>query len=318
MAERTDDIRWMEASLTVDGELAEAIADVMSRFVTNGVVVESGVRYNDAEDEGTPTGPVRVYGYLPVDADLEANRQRLEEALWHLAQIQPLPAVTYKTIADQDWMTAWKEHYHPIPIGSRLIILPAWLEQIPEPFASQQPPRVVVRIDPSMAFGTGAHPTTQLCLELVEKYTHPGDRVIDIGCGSGILSIAAVKMGAAKVLAVDIDSLAVRSTGENAEGNDIAADDARLERGLGSVQEVLAGRFSMTHARLVLANILAPVIIRLFDAGLADLVEPGGNLALSGILDTQAQGVLDAAQKFGLRFIEQRQQLDWVALVLSK
>lgn len=319
MADNANDVRWLEASLTVDGELAEAVADVMARCVVNGVVVESGVRYNDAEDEGTPTGPVRVYGYMPVDANLEATRQRLEESLWHLGQIQTIPPVVYKMIADQDWMTAWKEHYHPIPIGKRLLVLPAWLEQIPEPFASEQPVRVPVRIDPSMAFGTGTHPTTQLCLELVEAYTHVGDTVIDVGCGSGILSIAALKMGAAYGMAVDIDPMSVRSTGENAAANGIpvGVPGSPLEIGQGSVQELLAGKFTLSQAPLVLANILAPVIIRLFDAGLAQLVLPHGNLVLSGILDTQAEEVVAVAQAHGMRFVERRQIADWVALAFE-
>jgi len=298
--------RWLEVSLSVDGELAEAAADVFGRFVSNGVVVESGVTFTDDEDIGTPSGPVRVYGYLPIDDALEGKRQALEEALWHLGQIQALPPLSYKTILDEDWMAAWKVHYHPIPIGQRLLVLPAWLE-------SQYPERVAVRIDPSMAFGTGTHPTTQLCLELVEAYVTPGEDVIDVGCGSGILSIAALKLGAGHALGVDIDSQAARSTRENAAANDVLE---RLETGVGSVAEIRAGSYSIRQARLVLANILAPVIVRLFDAGLGELVAPGGRLVLSGILDRQAEEVLQAAKAHGFGRVEQRQMLDWVAMVL--
>ena len=117
---------WLEISLTVNGELAEAVAEVLDRYASNGVVYESGVVYNDAEDEGTPTGPVRVYAYLPVDEYLEDKRQRISQALWHLGRIQPLPEAAYRTIEDEDWMAAWKTHYHPIPIGTRLLVLPAW------------------------------------------------------------------------------------------------------------------------------------------------------------------------------------------------
>ena len=302
-----DDARWLEVSLTVDGEMAEAVSDILGRFVSNGVVVESDVKYYNDEDEGTPTGPVRVFGYLPVDERLEENRQHLEESLWHLSQIQPLPPASYTTIADEDWMAAWKVHYHPIPIGKKLLVLPAWLE-------NTYPERIAVKIDPSMAFGTGTHPTTQLCLEALESYAHPGDRVIDVGCGSGILSIAALKLGAAHALAVDIDSQAVRSTRENAAANDTAAD---LETGQGSVGEVLAGQFTLRQAQLVLANILAPIIIRLFDAGLARLVAPNGTLILSGILEPQAGDVLAAAQRQGLAEIERRQINDWVVMVMQ-
>ncbi len=300
--------RWLEVSLTVNGELAEAVAEVLDRYASNGVVYESGVVYNDAEDEGTPVGPVRVFAYLPVDEYLEDKRQRLSEALWYLGRIQPLPEPAYRTIEDEDWMAAWKVHYHPIPIGRRLLILPAWIEQA-------DPSRVAVRIDPSMAFGTGTHPTTQLCMEVVEAYTRPGQTVIDVGCGSGILSIAALKLGAQKALAVDIDSASVRSTRENAAANGV---EKSLEVGLGSVSEMREGQFGLAQAGLVLANILAPVIIRLFEAGLADLVALGGVIALSGILDAQGPSVRAAAEAQGLHFVEQRQSGDWIVLVYKK
>jgi ribosomal protein L11 methyltransferase len=253
---------WVEISLSVDAELGEAVAEVLSRFVVNGVVVERDVTYNDAEDVGTPYGPVRVYGYISTRDQLEEKRQRIEEALWHLGQIQPLPEPTYRTLPDEDWMTAWKKHYHPIPIGNRLMVLPAWVEQ-------GDPDRIPVHIDPSMAFGTGTHPSTQLCLELLETYVKPEEPAIDVGCGSGILSIAAVKLGASHVLAVDIDREAMRATEENAVRNGV---DDHIEIKMGSVAEVENLQFSIRQAPLVVANILANVIIGLFEDGLAHLV----------------------------------------------
>jgi ribosomal protein L11 methyltransferase len=299
--------RWLEVSLMVDPELAEAVSELLSRFVSNGVVIESGVTYNDAEDEGTPFGPVKVYGYLGIDERIEETRQRLEEGLWHMGRIQALPAAAFRVIDDEDWMVAWKQHYRPIPIGRRLLILPAWL---PEPPGR----RIAVKIDPSMAFGTGTHPTTQLCMELLEETVAPGQPVIDVGCGSGILSIGALKLGASRALAVDVDSAAIRSTRENAQANGVLH---RTETGLGSVAEVLQGQFSLRQAPLVLANILAPVIVRLFEAGLARLLAPGGRLVLSGILDTQAGDVLRAGEEKGLRRIDLRQRGDWVAIVMA-
>lgn len=300
--------RWLEISMTIDPELAEAVSELLNRFVSNGVVVESGVTYNDAEDEGTPFGPARVYGYLAVDEHIEETRRRIEEGLWHLGQIRALPEPIYTPIQDEDWMASWKQHYHPIQTGKRLLILPAWIE---DPANG----RIAVKIDPSMAFGTGTHPTTQLCMELLEDTVRPGKPAIDVGCGSGILSIGAVKLGASHVLAVDIDNAAIRSTKENAEANGVLQF---IETGLGSVQEIRSSQFSINKAPLVLANILAPVIIRLFAGGLADLLEPGGKMVLSGILAEQADGVVEAANARGLHRLDMRQIGDWVAIVLER
>lgn len=300
--------RWLEVSLTISGELAEAVSEVLERYVSNGVVIESDVKFYNDEDEGTPSGPVRVYGYLFMDETLEEKRSRLEEALWHLGQIQALPKPQFRTIDDENWMAAWKNHYRPIKVGRRLLILPAWIEQ-------EDQKRIAIRIDPSMAFGTGTHPSTQLCLALLEKHTLPDSPVIDIGCGSGILSIGALKLGASQALAVDIDPAAVKSTLSNATINDVKE---QVEAGTGSVGEVLAGNYSFRTAPLVLANILAPVIVRLLDGGLAELVEPGGVLILAGILAEQAQDVRSKAEEKGLKFLEQRQIDDWVALAMNK
>jgi ribosomal protein L11 methyltransferase len=300
--------KWLQVSLTVDGELAEAVSEVLDRFTSGGVVVESDVKYMDITDEGTPFGPVRVFGYLIIDHNIETNRRKLEEALWHLHTIRELPQAEYKEIADENWMAAWKDHYHPIPIGKKLLVLPAWIEQ-------KDMSRVAVKIDPSMAFGTGTHPSTQLCLELVEDYTRIGEPVIDIGCGSGILSIAAIKMGANRALAVDIDPASVKATLENGAANEVADS---IESGQGSVAEILDGKFTLRNAPVVLANILAPILIRLFGAGMANLVAPGGVIILAGILDVQGDSVRQAGESKGLTFVEQRQSSDWVALVMRK
>jgi len=315
-------MNWLEVSLTVNGELAEAVADVMARFAFSGVMMEQGVKYTDEEDAGTPTGPITVRAYLEMNDQIEETRQKLEESLYYLGMIQPLPAASYKEIADQNWMEAWKQHYKPILIGTRLVILPAWMD-------SPDPHRIAIKIDPGMAFGTGTHPTTQLCLELMEKYFD--DRqwtidhqspivygplsVIDIGCGSGILSIAAIKLGASSALGVDIDSGSIDNARENAHTNSIGAE---LILSVGSVKEILDDQFPFRKAPFVVANILAPVIIRLFDAGLAELIEDHGTILLSGILQEQAQNVVEAAQAKGLRMNEQKQMGDWIALAMSR
>ena len=308
-------MNWLEVSLTVDGELAESVADVFARFAPNGVMTEQGVKYNDAEDAGTPTGPITVRAYLEVNDQLEDTRQKLEEAIFYLGMIKPLPTLVYKQIADQNWMEAWKQYYKPILIGQRLLILPAWME-------SPEPNRIAIKIDPGMAFGTGTHPTTQLCLELMERVIDlpgfknlGGLKMIDVGCGSGILSIAAIKLGATQVLGVDIDEESVRNSRENADTNEVGDE---LILGEGSVQEILDGKFEFMKAPLVVANILAPVIIRLFDAGMADLIEENGSIILSGILQEQEQNVIEAGQARGLRMNEHRQMGDWVAFTMSK
>ncbi len=302
------DPKWFEVSYQVNGELAEAISDVLGRFVEGGVAVERGVEFVNDEDEGTPFGPVRIFGYIPADQNYEDKRQKLEQAIWYLSRIQSIPDPVYTPIEDQDWMNSWKQHYRPIEIGKKLLILPAWIEMDPAP-------RIALRIDPSMAFGTGTHPTTQLCLEMIEEYSKPAINVIDIGCGSGILSIATIKLGAEKALAVDIDPLSVKATNENSDLNGVTE---RIIAAQGSVREVLAGSFAFKSATMVLANILAPIIIRLFDDGLADLVEPGGTIILSGILEEQADGVIEKGKSKGLTYIKRLQIADWVSLSFSR
>src|SRR3990172_1489749 len=303
-----DQLNWLEVSLNVNGELAEAVADVLARFAPNGVVVENGVYFKDASDPVTSLPDVSVRPSLTVDDQLEDTRQRLEEALWYLSSIQPLPEAVYRSIPDQDWMQAWKKNYRPIPVGEKLIIVPAWMESTDET-------RIPIRIDPGMAFGTGTHPTTQLCLEMLEKYVQPGENIIDLGCGSGILSIGALKLGAGQVLAMDIDQLAVDATNENARANGIQHG---LITGKGSVSELLAGNFVIQQAPLVLANILAHILVALFKDGMGKLVSDNGCLVLSGILQEQEDSVLEAAHDHSFSLLEKKQTGDWVALVIRK
>jgi ribosomal protein L11 methyltransferase len=301
---------WLEVSLTVDGEMAEAVAEVLRRYLPNGVAIEStAVTAGPADETGHAIGPLRVCGYIPADKDLEETRQKIEQGLWYLGRISPLPAAKFNPIREVNWMESWKEHYHPIPIGKKLLILPAWI-------APTDPARVPIRIEVGMAFGTGTHPTTQMCLHLVEDFFSlnqgiPGLKTIDIGCGSSILSIAALKLGAEKALGVDIDPEAIRASRENASLNKIV-DGLELE--VGSVAEVIAGKFSFQTADLVLANILAPVLVDLFNQGLGDLVKGDGWLVLSGILAGQSLMVELAMVDHGFRLINKLQIGDWVAL----
>ena len=304
---------WLEISLTVDGELTEAVAEVLSRYAPDGVVVESTGIQPETTGEGRVVGPLRVYAYLPVDAALDGKRQRLEEALWHLGQIRPLPQPQYRPVQETDWAESWKRHFQPLAIGRRLLILPPWAE-------TSNPGHLVVRIEPGMAFGTGAHPSTQLCLEIIEAAidarpkTSQGDRLslIDLGCGSGVLAVAALKLGAQRALGVDTDPQALEVSRNNALANGVAD---HLELGHGSLAEILAGRFSIRRAELVVVNILAPVLVRLLEQGLEQLLLPDGRLVLAGILEEQAGQVERTAVRQGLRLVEHHQSGDWVALV---
>jgi len=301
--------------------MAEAVSEVLARFIPNGVAIEStAVSANADDSEGHAVGPLRVYGFLRIDqADDEENspglsqqheetREKIEEALWYLGRIRPLPPLQFRIVQENDWAEAWKQHYHPILIGKKLVIVPAWL-------TNPTPERVEIRMDPGMAFGTGTHPTTQLCLEYIEEYVKLGDQVIDIGCGSGILSVAALKLGAGSALGVDIDPDSVRVSHENATLNNVRE---RFEIGPGSVSEIRIGLYTLQSAQLVLANILAPVLIKLLDEGLGDIVMPGGSLVLSGIIAEQAPGVEEALARNGMELTSRKHFQDWVALLAMR
>ena len=310
---------WIEASLVVDGEMAEAVSEVLARFVSGGVVIESTQITDDVEGEGTVVGPLRVCGYLPVDDLLEEKRQKILVALWHLSQIRPLPELEFKPVVELDWSELWKQHFHPVPIGKRLLIIPTWMD-----FAAGE--RTVVKIDPGMAFGTGTHPTTQLCLGILEDLLDPlligapaegksQQTMIDLGCGSGILGIAAVKLGVSHAMGVDLDPDAVEVARQNSVVNNVGN---RLDFFVGSLAEIKAGEFPIKRAPLVVANILAPVIVRLLAAGLNDIVATHGKLILSGILEEQAVDVEAAVQASGMHLKGKRQDGDWLALLVEQ
>jgi ribosomal protein L11 methyltransferase len=302
---------WLEVSLTVSGELAEAVSDVLARFAPGGVAAEVTSDALQAANESLPAtaGPLTVRAYLPQDDQLEDKRTRLAEALWHLGQLAAqsglsVPEPEFRAVAESDWAEQWKQHYRPLRLGRRLWVSPAWVTP------QVGPGEVLVQLDPGMAFGTGTHPTTQLCLAALEDYLQLGGAVLDLGTGSGILAIAAAKLGAASVLALDIDPEAVRVAGENVAANGVG-EVVRVEHGS------LAAALDIGHWPLVIANILSSVIIKLFDEGLARAVAPGGRLVLSGILAEQAEEVKQAAQRSGLRVTEQRQSGEWVALLAT-
>jgi ribosomal protein L11 methyltransferase len=295
---------WLRISLEVDSELAEAVSEVLARYIPGGVVIESTAVYANAEDEGHAIGPLRVMGYILNDAVLEETRAQIEQGLRYLALIQPVPEPVYAKIEEQNWMEAWKQHYKPLAIGKQILIVPAW--QKPGDSA-----RIAIRIEPGMAFGTGVHPTTQLCLQLLEDFARPNADVIDVGCGSAILAIAAVKLGASVAVGVDIDDQALDNARLNAELN-----GADVQIGQGSVAEVLAGNYKLKQADIVFANILAPVLIRLLDAGMGQLIATGGVLIMSGVLEEQETNLRAALEKHHLKIVKTNKIADWLGFAV--
>lgn len=299
---------WIEVSLHVDGEAAEAVAELLQRYGHQGISVEVADVEPEKWDDGDPipTDKLIVRAYFPSDHRADAVKSQLEIALGHMSLMYPMPKPQYKTIHEDDWAEAWKTHYHPIRIGQRLLIRPRWLD------IATTPDDIEIALDPGMAFGTGTHPTTQLCLEGIEEYLQPGSVVLDLGCGSGILAIAAAKLGASSVLALDIEALAVRITEENARYNGV---DHKIIVQEGSLESVVtsARRFDM-----IVVNILAKIIIAMCEQHLGDIVRPGGIALFSGIIAEQADEVEDALRRAGLIPSKRRQQGDWVLIIAKR
>jgi ribosomal protein L11 methyltransferase len=300
-------LNWLEISITVNGELVEAIAELFARFATDGVAIESMKSESDDSNDH-PVGMVTVRAYVLADEQMELIRRQLEEGLWHLSQIQQFPAPTFRQLQEEDWAQAWKSHYYPVPIGQRLIILPAWSPV-------QDGKRSPVILNPGMAFGTGTHPTTRLCLMAIEDYLKSGQRMIDLGCGSGILSIAAARLGASHVQAWDNDPKAVEVARENVRINSLSRV---IDVNLGSLPELLASVDENDHkVDLLVVNILPSVLERLIAAGMVRAVKGGGILILSGILAQQTAPLSTICVSHGLLHVETRSEEDWRALIFK-
>lgn len=289
-------MEWLEVSVTVESEAAEAVAEVLSCYACRGVAIEAG-------PDGWNAGPVVVRAYLPADSQLQAKKRRVEEALWHLRQIWPIPAPTFRSVAEEDWAQAWKVRLSVLYIGQHIIVRPSWLEYTPKPGD------VVIQLDPGMAFGTGLHPTTQMCLVALEQLTCSGAEVLDLGTGSGILAIAAAKLGARRVLAADNDPVAVKTAQGNVVANGVQGIVSVVH---GSLYEVFG------DYNLVVVNILARVIVEMMQGGLAERVSPGGRLIAAGIILDQEAEVVAAFERGGFALVERQQRGDWKCLVARR
>ena len=316
----------LEISVECDSEAAEAVSELFNRYnggdydadseageaSGGGAVIES-TGYDDWAQPIDGEFRLWVKTYVKPGARGEEIRRQIEEGLWRLSLLYPIPEPQMRVLREEDWAHAWKKFYKPLRVGNRVVLKPSWEEFTP------LPDDIIIELDPGMAFGTGLHPTTRLCLVCLEELVHPGDTVLDLGCGSGVLAIAAAKLGATQILAADIDPIAVDVTQENAARNGlVTGPGTTFEVQLGSVPAGMAGRFP-----LIVANILAEVLAKLFDGEygnvpLAEPLAPGGHIILSGIIDYRADIVVDAIQRHGLHLIDRKQEGDWVALVARK
>jgi len=325
---------WLELSVDVEPEAVESVSELLAQYGYNGgVVVDQPIITGaDGPEYSFDTSrPVTVRTYLPLDERAEETRQRIEQALWHFGQMRAVGSLSVRPLEEEDWANAWKQHYTIQRLGARTVIVPSWLEYEP------QPGDIVLRLDPGMAFGTGLHPTTQLCIEFIEQYVTAGMPVLDLGCGSGILAIAAARLGAT-VLALDTDAIAVTATRENVERNDVAGQVIVAEGSLGrgaaldhwlyptiddrrpttddsnNQWSVVSGKRSFS---VIVANIIARVLSALA-ADMAGALTVGGTLIASGIIADREHEVVAAFAEAGLAPLERRQAGDWVALVYHK
>jgi ribosomal protein L11 methyltransferase len=302
--------RWLELAVEADLEAAEAVSEILSRFASGGTSVEPGF---DLVDEGLgarvdASRPATIRAYVPARDRAEADHATAAamEALGHLQAfgLRPIGELRTRIVDEADWAESWKEHFHVLRVGERLVIKPSWRKH------HRAEGDVVIDLDPGMAFGTGLHPTTRLCLELLDAHARTAalGRTLDVGCGSGILAIAAVKLGATRVLGVDIDPIAIDATLANARHNRVGK---RIRAREGSIPTE-DGPFDT-----VLANLIAGVLVQ-HAASLHDELVQGGTLLASGIFVDREAEVRRAFEGAGLRLGARRSEGDWVALEATR
>jgi ribosomal protein L11 methyltransferase len=307
----TKNMRWLELTVKSHPDAVESVSELLSRYSPDGVVIEEPIELtDDGQAYHILSGqPVLVHAYVPIDGTEKEICQQVSEGLWHFSAIGShfVGELQTRQVNEEDWANAWKEYYHVTLIGHRLVIRPSWREYIPKPH------EVVLTLDPGMAFGTGLHPTTRMCLEQLERRVQPGQHVLDVGTGSGILAVAAAKLGATSVYAIDNSSVAAESAAGNAALNDLSE---RIKVALGTLNEAeargMAGRYD-----LILANIIAHVIGGMAPQ-LAMALAPHGLLIVSGIIEARLQDAEGPLLAVGLELVEKMMIQDWVTLILRK
>lgn len=301
-------MRWLELTVEVDAEAVEAVSEIFGRL-GRGAAVRPTRLIRDAVDELSvredPTAPYEVTYHLPEDAAAPSAVEATERALWHLQAfgLRPIGELRVRSVDDTDWTEAWKAGYEPQRIG-RVVIVPSWLE---EPIG---PDEVALRLDPGMAFGTGLHPTTRGCLRLLQRTEPMPVRVLDVGSGSGILALAALRLGADHADCLDTDPVAVETTLANAAANGVGD---RVTARVGSLPPAPGG----DAYPLVLANLVAAVLVELA-MPLAAHTAPGGSLIAGGIIEEHANEVCDALQAAGFVIGEHLDDGEWVALRMGR
>ncbi len=296
---------WVELSIDTPPEYVEPLSEIFHRYGEGGVAVEQPGGFNPDEQE-TPPIPdrVTVKAYLPVDPTTDHRLAQIDVGVRLVAHLAPVSELRQRRVTEDEWQHGWKDFFHVLRVGSRIVVCPTWREH------NAGPGDIIIHLDPGMAFGTGHHPTTRMCLELMERCLTPGDCVLDLGCGSGILSIAAAKLGADRVTGIEIDAIAAKAGRANIELNNL--DDA-VHLVHGTLPSPVASPQSFD---LVVANISARVIIDLAPR-IVECAAPGGTILASGIIDKNMEAVIDALESAGATIGERFIDGDWSALLAS-
>ena len=309
MNETKQEQQWIEFSIEVVQDIADLVGNALIGILPAGLVSERVFEEVFPHEMDQVSGPIRIFGFYPEEEDL-VYRDRILQALNGLKPKADLPDPSFSSLENKNWTAAWQERYQPIPVGASLIVVPSWLE-------NPDQERIPIYIDPGMAFGSGTHETTRLSLAMLEMCLTdwPQSELIDVGCGSGILSIAVAKLGVERILGVDTDPEAIRVSKENAKKNHVE-NSATFHPG--SVPEILSEKLPLCRARLVVANIIAPVLEELFEEGLGEIVISEGHLVLSGILENQLPAILDHLERYGFEVKKILRQGEWVAVAAVK
>ncbi len=311
-------VKWTEISLLTTNEAVEAVSNTFHEAGASGVVIEDSTEIvKERKDQfgeiyqlnpnDYPKNGVVVKAYLPASSFLAETVEEIKLALANLKNFDiNIGDQLLKTavVDEEDWATAWKQYYHPVKISERFTIVPTW-----EDYTPVNTDELIIELDPGMAFGTGTHPTTVMCLQALEKVVKTDDVVIDVGTGSGVLSIGAALLGARKVHALDLDEVAVKAARENVELNRVSD---RVEVFHGNLLDSVSA-----PADIVVGNLLAEIILSFTDDAFS-IVKPGGKYITSGIIGFKKDEVKEALEKSGFTIDEVLMMEDWVAIIASR